>query len=345
VPSGRGLRAAGPTAGGVRTWRAWPGRRSRPGRSRRPSSARPHGLGSPARRRRRTPWPSRRPRRRTCDRRPSWTPRGRQRSRWRLRLSEAVHPSSCSSFVRGVGGVCQPTLLAYALWRGRSRLSEERPGVSRGVPVKRLESARRVVLDDELDVTRDGNLGTLGATHEAGLQLVELDLEVARGLREHVHVATGGGDLERLGRLRALLHVDELARLHAERGAVDDLAVDEDVAVHDELAGLGRGAGEAGAQHERVEAHLEQLDEILTGQARLTTGLVEDDAQLLLADAVLLAQTLLLAQTHRVVAVGLALGAAVLAGSVGTLLEVAGGLRSERDAEGAGEADLATVLC
>ena len=96
--------------------------------------------------------------------------------------------------------------------------------------------------------------------------------------------------------------MDELARLHAEGRAVDDLAVDEDVAVHDELAGLRDGAGEAGAEHEGVEAHLEQLDQVLTGQAVGAAGLVERDAELLLADAVLGAQTLLLAQTHGVVA-------------------------------------------
>ncbi|MBG9886972.1 hypothetical protein ABE10_10530, partial [Bacillus toyonensis] len=60
--------------------------------------------------------------------------------------------------------------------------------------------------------------------------------------------------------------------------------------------------------------------------------------------AVLLTQTLLLAKADRVVAVGLALGAAVLARSVGTLLEVAGGLRGERHAESAAETDLAAVL-
>jgi hypothetical protein len=120
--------------------------------------------------------------------------------------------------------------------------------------------------------------------------------------------------------------VDELTRLHAERRAVDELAVDEDVTVHDELTSLRRGAGEAGTQHEGVEAHLEQLDEVLTGQAVLAAGLVERVAHLLLADAVLLAQTLLLAEADREVAVLLALGAAVLTGSVGTLLEVLGGL-------------------
>jgi hypothetical protein len=123
--------------------------------------------------------------------------------------------------------------------------------------------------------------------------------------------------------------------------AVDELAVDEDVAVHDGLAGLRGRAGEPGAQHEGVEALLEQLDEVLTGQAGGAAGLVEDDAELLLADAVLGAQALLLAEADGVVAVGLALRAAVLAGRVGALLEVARGLRGQRDAEGAGETGLA----
>ena len=126
-------------------------------------------------------------------------------------------------------------------------------------------------------------------------------------------------------------------------GRSTSLAVDEDVAVHDELAGLRGGAGEAGTQHEGVQTHLEQLDQVLTGQAVGAAGLVERDAHLLLADAVLGAQTLLLAEADGVVAVLLALGAAVLTGSVGTLLEVLGGLRGERDAERAGEAGLAAV--
>src|SRR3546814_4477125 len=47
-------------------------------------------------------------------------------------------------------------------------------------------SARGVVLDDELHLGGHRNLGALRAAHEAGLQLVELDLEVARRLRQHV---------------------------------------------------------------------------------------------------------------------------------------------------------------
>src|SRR6187200_2550633 len=202
-------------------------------------------------------------------------------------------------------------------------------------------SASGVVLDDELDVTGHGHLGALGATQELGLERVELDLEVAGELGEHVDVTAGRGDLEGLGALGALLDADGLARLHAERRAVDDLAVDEDVTVHDELAGLRDGAGEAGTEHEGVEAHLEQLDQVLTGQAVGAAGHVERDAELLLADAVLGAETLLLAEAHGVVGVLLALGASVLTGSVGALLHVLGGLRGEGDAERAGEAGLA----
>jgi hypothetical protein len=54
-----------------------------------------------------------------------------------------------------------------------------------------MRSARGVVLDDELHVTRDGHLGALRATHELRLQLVELDLEVARDVRQNLGVATG----------------------------------------------------------------------------------------------------------------------------------------------------------
>src|SRR5690606_4660830 len=159
----------------------------------------------------------------------------------------------------------------------------------------------RVVLDDQLDVAGHRDLGALGATDELEAQLLEVDVEVRRHGREDVPVSAGGGDLERHRRLAARLDLDDLADLHAEGGAVDDLAVDEDVTVRHGLAGLGDRATEAGAQHERVEAHLEQLDQRLTGQVRLAAGLVERAAQLGLAQPVLSAQTLLLLETDRVV--------------------------------------------
>src|SRR5690606_10427607 len=199
--------------------------------------------------------------------------------------------------------------------------------------------------DDELHVALDGHLGALGARDELGLELVEGDLEVAGNGRQDVGVSAGGCDLEGLEALALGLDLDRLPRLHAERRTVDDLAVDEDVAVHDELARLRRRAGEARTQHERVETHLEELDEVLTRQALGAVRLVEGDAQLLLADAVLLTQTLLLAQTDGVVAVGLALCATVLAGAVRALLEVARSLRRQRDPERTRQTDLAAVLC
>ena len=58
-----------------------------------------------------------------------------------------------------------------------------------------------VVLDDELDFTRHGHFGTLRATHEARLQLVELYLEVRGKLRQQVDVTAGGSDLEGLDAL------------------------------------------------------------------------------------------------------------------------------------------------
>src|SRR6478752_7461091 len=223
--------------------------------------------------------------------------------------------------------------------RGASALCSFGRGADAPPPGAAL--ARRVVLHDQLNVTDDRNLDALGATHETGPQLVELDLDVGRNRGQNLGVTAERRHLEGLEALALGLDVDELARLHAERRAVDELAVDEDVAVHDHLARLRGGAGEAGTQHESVQAHLEQLDEVLTRQALGAAGLVERVAHLLLADAVLLAQTLLLAEADGVVAVLLALGAAVLARSVGTLLEVAGGLRGQRNAERARQTDLA----
>src|SRR5690606_17195376 len=198
-----------------------------------------------------------------------------------------------------------------------------------------------VVLDDELDLALHGDLGALRATREDRAQLLELDAQVARDGGEDVAVRARGGDLERRRRLALRLDLEGLAGLHAERRAVDDLAVDEDVAVRDRLARLQDGAGEAGAQHERVETGLEVLDERLTGQTLVLAGLLVRTRELLLAEHVLGAQTLLLAQTDRVVGLGAAAGPAVLTRGVRALLEVLDGLRGEGDAQGAAQADLA----
>src|SRR5699024_8456901 len=86
-------------------------------------------------------------------------------------------------------------------------------------------------------------------------------------------VRMGGGVLPWLPagalRLGPGLHLDGRHRRHTEGRVIHQLAFGQDVAVHDGLTGLQGGAGEAGAQHERVQTHLQQLDHALTGQARL----------------------------------------------------------------------------
>ncbi len=79
--------------------------------------------------------------------------------------------------------------------------------------------------------------------------------------------------------------------LTREGRTVDALAVDGDVAVDDELARLGDRAGEAGTEDEGVETHLEELDEVLTGQTFEALGLLVGLEHLGLADAVLGAKT------------------------------------------------------
>src|SRR5690606_41123801 len=136
--------------------------------------------------------------------------------------------------------------------------------------------------------TGHGDLSALRASNELGLELVERHLEVRGDGRQDLGVTAGGCDLEGLEALALGLDLDRLARLHAEGGTVDDLAVNEDVAVNHELTSLCGRAGEARTEHEGVETHLEELDEVLTRQTLGAVRLVEGNAKLLLADAVLL---------------------------------------------------------
>jgi hypothetical protein len=127
--------------------------------------------------------------------------------------------------------------------------------------------------------------------------------------------------------------VDCLTRLYAERWAVDALTVDEDVTVHHHLASLRRGASEARTKNESVKTHLEQLNEVLTGQSLGATRLVEGVAHLGFTNSVLSAKTLLFAKTHREVTFGLALGTAVLAGWECSFAHEARGLGCQCDSE------------
>jgi len=203
------------------------------------------------------------------------------------------------------------------------------------------ELARCVVLNDELNFTRHGDLGALGATKERGVKLVNLYLKVGRKRRKNLDVTTSGGNLERLHALAARLHVHELSWLHAEGRTVNKLAINQDVAVNDQLTSLSGRAGKAGANDKGIETHFEELDQVLTGQALRATSFLEDNLQLSFADTVLGTKTLLLPKTNCVVRVGLALGAAVLTGSVWTLLQVLSCLGGQSDAEGTRQTGLA----
>jgi hypothetical protein len=158
-------------------------------------------------------------------------------------------------------------------------------------------------------------------------------------------VTAGGCNLERLGLLTLLVNLDNLTRLDTERRAVDTLAVYEDVTVDNHLTSLSDGAGDACTQNKSVEAHLEKLDQVLTGQAFGALGFLESLAELGLANAVLGAKTLLLAQTNGEVAVSLLLGATVLTWSVWTLLEVLSGLWSKSKSERTRQTSLAASTC
>ena len=79
-------------------------------------------------------------------------------------------------------------------------------------------------------------------------------------------------------------------------GIVTRLPFTEHVAVAHELAGLVAARREPGAEHDVVDAQLEQAQQVLTGDAGLLVRLVVDQLELLLEQAVDAARLLLLAQ-------------------------------------------------
>jgi hypothetical protein len=89
---------------------------------------------------------------------------------------------------------------------------------------------------------------------------------------------------------------DHVARLHDERGDVDDPAVDAEVTVRDELAGLLAAHRQVEAIHDVVEAPLERLKEDLTGLSGDALSFAEVALELRLEHAVVAAHLLLLTQ-------------------------------------------------
>ena len=125
------------------------------------------------------------------------------------------------------------------------------------------------------------------------------------------------------GRTALLTHLDDVAHLHQEGGDVHALAVDGEVTVGHQLTSLTAGHGEAQAIHHVVQAALDESQQILTGLAGHTGGLLVVHVELLLHDAVHELDLLLLGQLHgvlRLLSAHLTLGVAV-----GRLLGIAHG--------------------
>ena len=119
--------------------------------------------------------------------------------------------------------------------------------------------------------------------------------------------------LERLAAAARLADLDLVARLELVRRDVRRRAVDGEVAVADELAGLGPRRGEAHPEDDVVEPQLERPEEALAGDAGVRRGDPEVVPELALEDAVDAADLLLLAQLQAVLA-DLAAADGVLAG-------------------------------
>ncbi|MPM24658.1 hypothetical protein SDC9_71141 [bioreactor metagenome] len=196
-------------------------------------------------------------------------------------------------------------------------LPQGEPGRRGGGPPLLPSGSLRVELDDQLLLHVDRDLLT-------GRQLVHEDLHLVRAsLEPRRHGALGmglaghheRGDVERL-----LLDLDDVMLGDAVRRDVDLPAVHQEVPVVDELTGLAAGRGEPGAVHDVVQTRLEDAQQVVTGAAGLTVGLLVVAGELLLQHAVGEPRLLLLAQLQRVLGV-LGAAAAVHARRVGAALE------------------------
>ena len=98
----------------------------------------------------------------------------------------------------------------------------------------------------------------------------------------HWRNAASGGRLDGLADLivlaALLADLDDVALADLVGGDVDLLAVHLDVAVADELAGLGAGGGEAEGVDHVVEPELELAEQVLTGDAGARCRALEVDA-------------------------------------------------------------------
>src|ERR1700712_2969505 len=234
------------------------------------------------------------------------------RERWSSTLSsERVGRWAMSTFLL--------PFRAHPLFDGLDCLdSAERVDYVATLPAWRgAELLLRVELDDELFLDRHLDLGPHRARVHEHAHPRRDGLEPGR----HDPVAVGLPSHDERRHLQALLpHVDDVVGVDLVGGDVDLVAVDPEVAVRHQLAGVATGPGEPGAVDHIVEAALEELQQVVTGLAGTAARLVVVVVELLLHHAVGEASLLLLLQLVAVLGL-LDPGTAVLAGGVGALLE------------------------
>src|SRR3954452_10161032 len=174
-----------------------------------------------------------------------------------------------------------------------------------------------VELDDELLLDRRvDHLSRRHAVHQDAHPVGD-DLDPRR---HRAAAGLGTGDDERRHLHARRSHLDDVVLRHQEARDVDLAAVDQEVAVLDQLAGHVTAVGEAGAIDHVVQATLEDLQQVLTGLAWTPVGLLVVTAELLFEHAIDAGALLLLPLLQQVLAV-LRATAAVLTRRVRTDLD------------------------
>src|SRR5579859_1740092 len=194
---------------------------------------------------------------------------------------------TCSSVRVGRWAISTVTSLPRRpLYDGRDLYFDPFPGGGSRRPGQVVTNGRallRVVLDDEL-------LLDLGVDLRLDRERVDQDAHL---LREHLepgrHLALAGLGLrdDERGELQGLdLHIDDVVRTDLVRGDVDLLAVDQEVAVGDELARHVPALGETGPVDHVVQAALQELEQVVAGLAPPARGFLVVVAELTLEHAV-----------------------------------------------------------
>src|SRR5579875_1436558 len=154
----------------------------------------------------------------------------------------------------------------------------------------------RVQLDDERFAYRYVDVLPQRQVAYADLEALLAHLEPGRDLAaQRVHVVAYDYVVASLGRER-----DHVGAPQAVRRDGHPPAVDQDMAMADELAGLGAAGAPAGTEHDVVQTQLQHTQEVLAGYALLAVGLLVIGTELLLQDPVDAARLLLLPQLGEV---------------------------------------------